>query len=69
MNVANGAGAFPDEVPSIKIHREDCTYTGCYCEENVYKLIEQLGRRNPTNDLSNLYAVFISNDKKQVGYS
>ena len=36
-------------------------YTACYCEENVYKLCEQLVHQS-----AELYAVFVSNSHKQV---
>ena len=42
----------------IKI--EDCIYTSCYCEENVYKLIESY----PGNK-DDISAIFISNPRKQ----
>lgn len=46
------------------IDKEDCIYTACYCEENVYKLCQTLQQQGQPS--SNLYAVFISNPAKKV---
>jgi len=58
--------------------RTHLTYTSCYCEENVWKLCEEIERRSSkdkdkddssrTNEdpLSRTYAVFISNPSKSV---
>ncbi len=43
----------------------ECTYTACYCEENVYKLCNTLVEKQEAK-LSDLYAVFISNLNKVV---
>ncbi|KAM9824715.1 protein N-terminal glutamine amidohydrolase [Neosynchiropus ocellatus] len=45
--------------------REDCVYTSCYCEENVWKLCEFV-RTEGTTPMDQVFAVFISNDKKVV---
>lgn len=37
--------------------REECDYTKCYCEENVYRLCERV----PSSERSRFSAVFISN--------
>eukprot|EP00116_Pleurobrachia_bachei_P011378 sb/3471640/ len=42
------------------ISKESCIYTSCYCEENVYKLIESWENRP-----RDLHAVFITNALKQ----
>ena len=42
------------------IKSEDCVYTGCYCEENVYKFIEKY-----SDEFDEVYAVFISNPRQQ----
>jgi len=42
------------------IEAEDCVYTSCYCEENVFKMIE-----NYPGNIANIFAVFISNPQKQ----
>ncbi|KAK7506032.1 hypothetical protein BaRGS_00002754 [Batillaria attramentaria] len=44
---------------------EDCTYTSCYCEENVWKLCEHVKLKDPA-ELNRCYVVFISNKKRQV---
>lgn len=52
-------------------------YTSCYCEENVYRLVQQLtgagwaaadhhGGEKHRYDASDVYAVFISNPDKSV---
>ncbi|XP_047461888.1 protein N-terminal glutamine amidohydrolase [Mugil cephalus] len=45
--------------------REDCVYTSCYCEENVWKLLEFIRTEN-TAPLEHLAAVFISNQNRMV---
>uniref|UniRef100_A0A674NPL9 Protein N-terminal glutamine amidohydrolase n=1 Tax=Takifugu rubripes TaxID=31033 RepID=A0A674NPL9_TAKRU len=45
--------------------REDCVYTSCYCEENVWKLCEFV-REQQTAPLEELSVVFISNDNRTV---
>ncbi|XP_059206585.1 protein N-terminal glutamine amidohydrolase isoform X2 [Centropristis striata] len=45
--------------------REDCEYTSCYCEENVWKLCESV-RSERTAPLEELFVVFISNDSRTV---
>ncbi|KAM9339862.1 protein N-terminal glutamine amidohydrolase [Symphorus nematophorus] len=45
--------------------REDCVYTSCYCEENVWKLCEFV-RTERTAPLEELFVVFISNDNRKV---
>ncbi|XP_022084736.1 protein N-terminal glutamine amidohydrolase-like [Acanthaster planci] len=42
--------------------REDCVYTACYCEENVWKLCEHAQR----HQLKHIFAVFISNSAKMI---
>ncbi|XP_069135710.1 protein N-terminal glutamine amidohydrolase-like [Argopecten irradians] len=44
---------------------DKCTYTSCYCEENVWKLCELVKDRSP-NKMSYCYCVFISNENKQI---
>nr|XP_024382569.1 protein N-terminal glutamine amidohydrolase-like isoform X2 [Physcomitrium patens] len=42
-------------------------YTSCYCEENVYMLCKKLSKVGlAAPDASDLFAVFISNPKRQV---
>ncbi|XP_075867494.1 protein N-terminal glutamine amidohydrolase [Nelusetta ayraudi] len=45
--------------------REDCVYTSCYCEENVWKLCEFV-RDQRTTPLDQLLVVFISNASRMV---
>ncbi|XP_027058290.1 protein N-terminal glutamine amidohydrolase [Pocillopora verrucosa] len=48
-----------------EISPSTCVYTSCYCEENVWKLCEQI-RDEKEQNLSEYYSVFISNEKRQV---
>lgn len=45
--------------------RSECLYTSCYCEENVWKLCEQVKDTQP-NLLPYCYVVFISNRNQTV---
>ncbi|XP_069544096.1 protein N-terminal glutamine amidohydrolase [Brachyistius frenatus] len=45
--------------------RENCNYTSCYCEENVWKLCEFV-RTERTAPLEQLLVVFISNENRKV---
>ncbi|KAI1901923.1 hypothetical protein AGOR_G00039420 [Albula goreensis] len=45
--------------------RDQCVYTSCYCEENIWKLCEHVKTQNQgTLDL--IYAVFISNERRMI---
>eukprot|EP00878_Enallax_costatus_P010428 GHUV01010886.1.p1 GENE.GHUV01010886.1~~GHUV01010886.1.p1 ORF type:complete len:269 (+),score=58.42 GHUV01010886.1:105-911(+) len=46
------------------LEREECVYTSCYCEENVYKLLQSLIRSGVAADC--LFAVFISNSNETI---
>ncbi|XP_071093543.1 protein N-terminal glutamine amidohydrolase-like [Haliotis cracherodii] len=46
-------------------NRDECTYTRCYCEENIWKLCASV-RDNHPDELSKCFAVFISNKNKQI---
>lgn len=45
--------------------REDCVYTSCYCEENVWKLCDYV-RKQRTALLEHLFVIFISNETRTV---
>ena len=45
--------------------KRDCQYQAYWCEENVYHLIQN-GAANFGFDLDHTFAVFISNEAKQV---
>ncbi|CAF1195741.1 unnamed protein product [Adineta steineri] len=47
------------------VKRDECIYTSCYCEENIWKLCESWKQNDP-NHLDNLYAIFISNERRQI---
>ncbi|XP_071886148.1 protein N-terminal glutamine amidohydrolase-like isoform X2 [Anas platyrhynchos] len=43
--------------------RAACAYTGCYCEENVWKLCDYIRSRGE-RPVEEFYAVFISNERR-----
>lgn len=45
--------------------KEECVYTKCYCEENVWKLCEHV-KDHHSSQLGNCYCVFISNKHKTI---
>nr|CAG4641985.1 EOG090X0C0Q [Eurycercus lamellatus] len=47
------------------IQKEDCTYTSCYCEENVWKICDGV-RMNQPKFLDQFFAVFISNSHQSI---
>ncbi|XP_041811788.1 protein N-terminal glutamine amidohydrolase [Chelmon rostratus] len=49
----------------ITPNREDCVYTSCYCEENVWKLCEFV-RTERTALLEELFVIFISNENRMI---
>jgi len=46
--------------------RSDCTYHSCYCEENVWKLCDNIRNSAGDTDLSSCYVVFISNEDRVI---
>ncbi|XP_069051007.1 protein N-terminal glutamine amidohydrolase [Lepisosteus oculatus] len=61
MNNTNESSHYCSITPS----RQDCIYTSCYCEENVWKLCEHIMTRKQYPE-DGVYAVFISNERKMV---
>ncbi|XP_073535952.1 protein N-terminal glutamine amidohydrolase isoform X1 [Phyllobates terribilis] len=51
--------------PPVLPDRMDCCYTGCYCEENVWKLCEAIRERAP-RALPECHTVFLSNSHKMI---
>ncbi|XP_061615974.1 protein N-terminal glutamine amidohydrolase [Phyllopteryx taeniolatus] len=49
----------------ITPRQDECDYTSCYCEENVWKLCEFV-RRERSAPLQELFVAFISNDNRTV---
>ncbi|CAL1276927.1 unnamed protein product [Larinioides sclopetarius] len=45
--------------------KDECFYTSCYCEENVWKLCEYV-KNNQSSLLPACYAVFISNRNQSI---
>ncbi|XP_059173479.1 protein N-terminal glutamine amidohydrolase-like isoform X2 [Physella acuta] len=43
-----------------------CTYTSCYCEENIWKLCALIQEECHESELSKCYSVFISNKSKKI---
>ncbi|CAK0857221.1 unnamed protein product, partial [Prorocentrum cordatum] len=58
---AQVAGAEADALAGAIPRRADCSYTFCYCEENVWRLCALACIRDAAS-----YAVFISNEMGQV---
>ena len=49
-----------------ELAKSDCLYASCYCEENVYKLVEKMRNSSKCGDLNEIWAVFISNSDRCV---
>ncbi|XP_052718138.1 protein N-terminal glutamine amidohydrolase-like [Crassostrea angulata] len=49
----------------MEFRKEDCTYTSCYCEENVWCLCDSLKSKIP-GAIQNCYCVFISNKRRAI---
>ena len=47
------------------LKREECVYTSCYCEENVYQICKNVANGNAQSSKES-YAVFISSPKRVV---
>uniref|UniRef100_A0AAR5PV01 Protein N-terminal glutamine amidohydrolase n=1 Tax=Dendroctonus ponderosae TaxID=77166 RepID=A0AAR5PV01_DENPD len=58
-------GILKKSVVNLFPKQGDCSYVSCYCEENVYKLGEEVTKAHP-NELNKCYAVFISNQSRTV---
>ncbi|XP_020360564.1 protein N-terminal glutamine amidohydrolase isoform X1 [Oncorhynchus kisutch] len=50
---------------NITPSRDECVYTSCYCEENVWKLCEHIKTQTQIH-LDEVYAVFISNERRMI---
>jgi len=66
----NTAGLRPlsgnrSQLPSTIPPATQCSYAACYCEENVFKICQNL-KDNFENELDKCYAVFVSNKKRVV---
>nr|XP_002122600.1 protein N-terminal glutamine amidohydrolase [Ciona intestinalis] len=49
----------------LQLKREDCVYTKCYCEENIWKLCDSI-RKSNLEVLPHLSVVFISNKTRSI---
>ncbi|XP_056335842.1 protein N-terminal glutamine amidohydrolase [Danio aesculapii] len=58
-------GSASSEYKMITPSRNQCVYTSCYCEENVWKLCENIKNQRYC-PLEEVYAVFISNERKKI---
>ncbi|KAL8624670.1 hypothetical protein ACOMHN_038216 [Nucella lapillus] len=54
-----------NDAPAVFPQREDCVYTCCYCEENVWKLCEHMKNHHEA-EVRNCFVVFISNTDKRI---
>ncbi|XP_050564408.1 protein N-terminal glutamine amidohydrolase isoform X2 [Cygnus atratus] len=59
------AGPAEDRYRPAVPPRAACAYTGCYCEENVWKLCDYI-RGQGEYPLEEFYAVFISNERRMI---
>lgn len=50
---------------AVPLDRQTCTYTACYCEENVYNLLERLVKHEG-READHMFALFISNSNETV---
>lgn len=55
----------PPDYATITPLKDECVYTSCYCEENVWKLCEYIKAHEET-PLEEVYAVFISNERRMI---
>lgn len=55
----------PPDYVIITPLKDECTYTSCYCEENVWKLCEYIKAHGEAS-LEEVYAVFISNERRMI---
>ncbi|CAJ1084285.1 protein N-terminal glutamine amidohydrolase [Xyrichtys novacula] len=53
------------EETRITPSRENCDYTSCYCEENVWRLCESV-KTERTAPLEELFVIFVSNQNRMV---
>lgn len=60
----SSSGARP-QLPNTIPSATQCSYAACYCEENVYKICQNL-KENFENELPKCFAVFVSNKKRVV---
>ncbi|XP_002122600.2 protein N-terminal glutamine amidohydrolase [Ciona intestinalis] len=49
----------------LQLKKEDCVYTKCYCEENIWKLCDSIRKVN-LEVLPHLSVVFISNQTRSI---
>jgi hypothetical protein len=54
------------ETKTPSLHLQDCTYTSCYCEENVYMLLRRLQEQQQPG--STLFTLLISNPQETVPF-
>ncbi|TRY63172.1 hypothetical protein TCAL_00481 [Tigriopus californicus] len=51
---------------SRTIDQKSCTYTPCYCEENIWHLCQRMSREIPHQFQSSCHVVFISNPERVI---
>ncbi|XP_022286355.2 protein N-terminal glutamine amidohydrolase-like isoform X1 [Crassostrea virginica] len=49
----------------MDIKKQDCTYTSCYCEENVWFLCNTVQNKHP-DDIHGCFCIFISNERRAI---
>ena len=56
----------PTPTPLLHTAKKDCTYTSCYCEENVYLLCDRFVHGGSEDSPNECWAAWISNPSKSV---
>ncbi|RZF47518.1 hypothetical protein LSTR_LSTR014157 [Laodelphax striatellus] len=65
-NLNNKFLVHSDFAGCLPFDKDDCLYSSCYCEENVYKLSEQVKEQCCDSMIDKCFAVFVSNDERRV---
>eukprot|EP00960_Hanusia_phi_P019692 581338-Hanusia_phi.AAC.9 len=53
-------------IGGMMVRRSGCTYTSCYCEENVYLFCRQLCKPPLSQSVEKAWAIWVSNENKTV---
>ncbi|XP_056153850.1 protein N-terminal glutamine amidohydrolase isoform X2 [Lampris incognitus] len=56
---------FTSDYVCVTPHKDDCVYTRCYCEENVWKLCEFISAQKQV-PAGEVHVVFISNERRMI---
>uniref|UniRef100_A0ABD2WRS9 Protein N-terminal glutamine amidohydrolase n=1 Tax=Trichogramma kaykai TaxID=54128 RepID=A0ABD2WRS9_9HYME len=64
-NIVSGGGGSTKPLIPLFSKRTDCIYTSCFCEENVWKLCQEVATKHGS-ELQHCYVAFISNPGRSV---